>query len=79
MDECCCITDLVVLAHGHARWVLSLTLLPWHPLAGVVRRWQRPGGVGCGVLPLLWWELTVWPVRLPPVTCLEAESYKKIC
>lgn len=45
MDEWCDITDLVVLAHGHARGVLSLALLPWHPLARVVRRGKWSGCV----------------------------------
>lgn len=36
---------LVVLAHGHARWILSLALLPWHPLVGVVWRGEWPGCV----------------------------------
>lgn len=36
---------LVVLAHGHARRVLPLALLPRHPLAGVVRRGQWSGGI----------------------------------
>lgn len=62
--------DLVVLVHGHARWVLSLPLLPRHPLPRVVRRRQRPGGVRCGVLSLLRWELTVRSV-LTPVTRLK--------
>lgn len=70
-------TDLVVLAHGHARWVLPLDLLPWHPLAGVVRRWQRPGGVWCGVLSLLWWELTIRSVLLTHVTCLDKDGERE--
>lgn len=60
-------TDLVVLAHGHARGVRSLALLSWHPLARVIRRWQRPGGIRRGILPLLRWELAVRPVLLPHV------------
>lgn len=36
---------LVILAHGHAGGVLPLARLPWHPLAGIVRRGQRPGGI----------------------------------
>lgn len=74
MDEWWGITDLVVLAHGHARRILSLPLLPWHPLAGVVWRWQRPGGVRWRVLRLLGGELTVRPVLLTPVTRLDKES-----
>lgn len=58
---------LIILAHRHARWVLSLALLPWHPLAWVVGRGQRPGGI-CRILPLLWWELTIRPILLTPVT-----------
>lgn len=54
-----------------------MALLPWHPLAGVVGGWQRPGGVRGGVLPLLWWELTVRPVLLTRVTRLGEESYRK--
>lgn len=61
---------LIVLGHGHARWVLPLALLSWHPLARVVRRGQGPGGIGCWVLPLLWWELPVRPVLLTAIACL---------
>lgn len=71
-------TDLVVLAHGHAGGVLSLALLSRHPLAGEVRRGERSGGVRCRVLPLLGWELTVRPVLLTTVTCLEERKKKSI-
>lgn len=70
-------TDLVVLAHGHARGVLSLALLSRHPLARVIRRWQRPGAVRCGILALLRWELTVWPVLLTHVPRLEEGMIEK--
>lgn len=69
-------TDLVVLAHGHTRRVLPLSLLDWHPLAGVVRGGQRPGSVWCGVLPLLRLELAVWPVLLTPITPLHFKNGK---
>lgn len=65
------VTHLVVLAHGHAGRVLALALLARHPLAGEVRRGERPGGVGRRVLALLRRELTVGTVLLTTVTGLE--------
>lgn len=63
---------LIVLAHGTAGWgILALELLPRHPLARIVGRWQRPGGVGVGVLPLLVRELAVWSILLPTIVWLE--------
>lgn len=70
-------TDLVVLAHGHARGVLSLALLSRHPLARVIRRWQRPGAVRGGILALLRRELTVRPVLLTHVPRLEDGMIEK--
>lgn len=65
------VSHLVVLAHGHAGRVLGLVLLAWHPLAGEVRRGERPGGVGWWVLALLRRELTVGTILLTTITGLE--------
>lgn len=57
------------------RWVLPLELLSWHPLSGVVGGRQRPGGTGCGVLPLLAGELVVWSILLPTISWLVMTTY----
>lgn len=71
-----CGSYLVVLAHGYSwRWVLACALLTWHPLAGVIGRWQGSRSVRVWVLSLLTGKLAIRSKLLSPIVRLKGQSY----